>query len=239
MYHSDGRVISMKRKTVLITGASRGLGRSLALKFASNSYNLILNARDEKRLSALREEILKSNVNCHLVVGDITDEQTIKNLAQCAEKVGLDILINNAGMYHCKPIDETSPDEIKEVLNLNLVAPILLTQRIFRYFKKKSGGLIININSLAGKNYSKDESVYCASKHGLKGFMGAFQFEALHYNVPIISIFLGAMDTDMTTQRKDKSKFIKTEEVAEFIYNLSHNYKSMRVSEIDILRRMY
>ena len=122
------------------------------------------------------------------------------------------------------------------ILKLSL---ILLTQRFFKFFKKKSAGFIININSLAGKNYTKHESVYCASKYGLKGFMGAFQLEALEHNVPIISIFLGAMNTDLTADRKDPSKFIRTEEVAEFICSLVYNYISMRFSEIDILRRLY
>lgn len=229
----------MRRKTALITGASRGLGKSLALVFASNGYNIILHGRDEERLNSVRQEILKGKVDCYVVIGDITQEQTIINLADCAEKADIDILINNAGIYLQKPVDETSPYELKKVIDVNLVSPILLTKSIFELFKKKSSGLIININSYAGKNFSQLESVYCASKHGLRGFMGAFQFEALKYNVPIINIYSGAMYTDMTAERKDTEKFIQTEEVAEFIYNTVRDYSSMRISEIDIFRKIY
>jgi short-subunit dehydrogenase len=229
----------MSRKTVLITGSSRGLGRSLSLAFASMGYNIILHGRDRERLSTVQQEIMRHNVDCHIVIGEICEEHTIANLTACAEEADIEILVNNAGMYIRKPLDEMTPSEIRKVIDVNLIAPILLTKNIFKLFKSKLSGQIININSIAGKNISALESAYCASKHGLKGFMGAFKFEALEYNVIVLDIFLGAMKSDMTMERKDSEKFIKTEEVAEIISQLSHNYKSMRLNEVEILRKLY
>ena len=229
----------MLRKTILITGSSRGLGKSLALAFASKGYNIILHGRNEEKLSAVKEDVLRSKVNCPIVVGDIVDEKTITNLTACAKKNGIDILINNAGVYIRKPVEEMTPSEFKKIIEVNLIAPVLLTKNIFELFKRRKSGLIININSIAGKDFSHYESAYCASKHGLRGFMGTFKFEALKYNVAVIDIYLEAMNTDMTTGRKDTNKFIKTEEVAEFLCLLFQNYPSMRISEIEIFRKIY
>jgi len=76
----------MLRKTILITGSSRGLGKSLALAFASKGYNIILHGRNEERLNAIKEDVLRNKVNCPIVVGDIVDEKTITNLTACAKK---------------------------------------------------------------------------------------------------------------------------------------------------------
>ena len=173
-----------------------------------------------------------------MVVGDIAETQTIADLTATAVKHDIDILVNNAGVYARKPIDEMAVDEVRQVLEVNLIAPMLLTRQILQFFKQKSAGLIININSIAGKNPSMHESVYCASKHGLRGFMGSLQFESLKYNVPIIDVYLGAMNTEMASARADTDKFIRTEEVADLISNLE-DYASMRVNEINILRRVY
>lgn len=224
---------------MLITGSSRGLGRSLSLAFASKGYNIILHGRDKDRLNSLMKQVRMNNVDCRVVIGDISEEKTIDALTRCSEETNVDILINNAGVYLNKPVDAMSSYEFKKIIDVNLVAPVLLTKNIFELFKRKCSGLIININSIAGKKSSELESAYCASKHGLRGFMGAFQFEALKYNVPIINIYSGAMNTDMTSERGVAQKFIKTEEVAEFIYTVSQNYSSMRVNEIEILRKIY
>lgn len=229
----------MSKKTVLITGSSKGLGRSIAFVFASKGHNVILHGRNEDRLGALRKEISNIGVDCRVVIGDIAEEKTIEALTRCSEEANVDILINNAGIYLNKTVDEMSINEFRKIIEVNLIAPVLLTKNIFPLFKKKSSGLIININSIAGKTSAALESAYCASKHGLRGFMGAFQFESLKYNVPIINIYFGAMSTDMSVEKGDLQKFIRTEEAAEFIYMTSQNYSSMRINEIELLRKIY
>lgn len=231
--------MNLKGKTVCITGSSKGLGKSLALAFASRSYNVILHGRDENRLKDMKEAILYRGVRCRVVIGDITTTDTIDRLSKCAEEENIDILINNAGIYLNKTVEEMSVSEFKEVLDVNLIAPVLLSKNIAAFFKKKKSGLIININSLAGKTSSPQEAAYCASKHGLKGFMGAFQFETLQYNVPILNIYSGAIHTHMTEGRGATENFINADELAEYICMTSQDYKNMRVSEIEILRKLY
>lgn len=229
----------MPKKTVLITGSSKGLGRSLALTFAAYGYNIILHGRDKERLNFLKTEIIKNDVDCFIIAGDISKEKTINTLAACAAKTGIDILINNAGIYMQKLLEEISEAEIRQIIDVNLMAPVLLTKKIFEIFRKKRAGLIININSVVGKTFNMNESMYCASKHGLRGFMGSFQFEALKYDVSVVNVYSGAINTDMVKGRNNPQKLIKANEAAELVYSISQNYSSVRISEIDILRKIY
>ena len=181
----------MTRKTVLITGASRGLGRSLSLAIAKAGHNVVIHGRDENRLNALKKEIANHNVDCRMVIGDLADERTIHELTDCANRNNVDILINNAGVYLQKSVSEMSTSEFRRIIEVNLIVPVILTKSIFELFKKRNAGLIVNINSLSGKNFSDLEAAYSAGKHGLRGFMGSFQFEALRSNVPIMNIYSG------------------------------------------------
>ena len=229
----------MSCKTVLITGSSKGLGKSLALTFAKNKCNIILHGRDERGLKQVEEGVLENNVSCNVVRGDITSEETIDRLYETAVRRNIDILINNAGIYVNRPFKDMNPAEFRKVIEVNLIAPVVLTKRIFPIFQSKSSGIIININSIAGKNASDGETAYCASKHGLRGFTSSLQFEAIRYGVRVIDVYLGAMNTGMVKGRKDPEKCIETSEAANLIYGLCKDYPSMRIGEIHLYRRKY
>lgn len=219
-------------KTVLITGSSRGLGKALADIFEKNNYNLILHCKNSKLLK--REGII-----CDIIKGDIRLENTISRLADIAEKRDVDILINNAGIYMNKQFSDTSYHDFKQVIDINLMAPIFLTHKIFPIFQRKKSGLIININSVASKNGSDGETAYCTSKHGLSGFTKSLQFEVTKSNIRIIDVCLGAMKTDMSKGRKDSKKFIDVYDVADLIFKICKDYSSMRINELEINRRVY
>ncbi|MBI1937701.1 MAG: SDR family oxidoreductase [Ignavibacteriales bacterium] len=229
----------MNTKTVLITGASKGLGEQLAKIFSKNNYNIIIHGRDIKRLEALQEAVLKEGVECFIAAGDLKSIKTIYSLAETAEAKNIDILINNAAVYLKKSLTETSFEDYRNVIESNLLAPIFLIKQLFPFFERKGEGAIININSFAGKNGSDGESAYCASKHGLRGFTNSIQYDAVRAGIRIIDVYLGAMNTDMVNGRKDKEKCISTVEAADFIFKLCSDYKSMRVNEIDLARRIY
>lgn len=230
---------NMNTKTVLITGASKGLGEQLAKIFAKNNYNIIIHGRDIKRLETLQESILKEGVECSIAVGDLKNIKTIYSLAETAEAKNIDILINNAAVYLKKSLTETLLEDYRNIIEANLLAPIFLIKQLFQFFERKGEGAIININSFAGKNGGDGESAYCASKHGLRGFTNSIQYDAVRAGIRIIDVYLGAMNTDMVNGRKDKEKCISTSEAADFIFKLCSEYKSMRVNEIDLARRIY
>jgi 3-oxoacyl-[acyl-carrier protein] reductase len=227
----------MAAKTVLITGSSKGLGRSLALVFAENKFNIILHGRDEQGLEYVKKRVLENNVDCDVIRGDITSEETIHKLFKAAEKRSLDILINNAGTYMRKPFQNMNAEEFNRIIDVNLIAPVQLIMKIYPIFIKKKSGVIININSVAGKNPNEMEAVYCASKHGLLGFSRSFQFEANRNHVRLISVYLGAMNTSMTENRIDHQKLIQPDEAADLIFRLCRDYQTLRINEIDLGRR--
>lgn len=228
----------MANKTVLITGSSRGLGRALARVFSEKEFNVILHGRNEERLEAVKKDVLCSPVECEIVSGDLASLLTIGGLFDVATAKGLDVFVNNAGVYLNADIITVEDGEIREMIETNFIAPMLLTKRIFGWFNQKGKGTVININSIAGKNPSKGESIYCASKHGLRGFMGSLQFEAKG-DVRIIDVYLGAMKTDMTKGREDFDEFMKPLDVAYTIFGLLKARSTVKITEINIARKNY
>jgi len=226
----------------LITGSSRGLGKALALSFASHGWGVVAHGRNKDRVAEVKGLVLSKGVQCESVVGDITEMSTVLLLANMTRSLGVSVLVNNAGVYTRSRIDELNSLHIQKVINTNLLAPILLTQKVFEVFKESKSGLVININSVAGKVPSPYESVYCASKFGLRGFMESFKYEALKCGVAVSDVYLGAMATFMTEGRDDRDKFISVDEAAEAVFGLVSQWCMMgtlRVGEIDLFRRNY
>jgi short-subunit dehydrogenase len=136
----------------------------------------------------------------------------------------IDCFINNAGVYE------------GNVLETNLVSQVKMLQVVYDYFKEKNKGKIININSLAGINPTVGESLYCASKFGLKGFSQSLQLEAVNTGVEITDVYLGGVQTRMTKDRLSYNSLMKPDDVAMQIIDLV-NTKSYYVNEITMRRR--
>lgn len=218
--------------TVLITGAGKGLGKALVREFVENKYDLLLHSK-----SSIFPPY--DGVKCTTLNGDLSDINVIDKLANEAINCDIDILINNAGIYLNAAFIDMSDEDFIGLMRVNLVAPILLTKRIWPLFVKKKSGMIININSLAGKFGSNGEVAYCSSKHGLRGFSSSLQFEATNNGIKIIDVYLGAMETDMTCKKSYKGKLIDVADVSKTIFKLCADYKSLRITEIDINRSIY
>jgi 3-oxoacyl-[acyl-carrier protein] reductase len=103
------------------------------------------------------------------------------------------------------------------VLKTNLVAPLLIIKDVYVYYKLRKAGTIVSINSLAGLSVNINEAVYCASKHGLSGFIKSLQSDAHRYNVRILDYYPGAIQTRMTRKREGFGSFIKPEDIADLI----------------------
>lgn len=223
-------------KTVLITGSSKGLGRNLAFIFSKNKYNVIIHGRDRPNMAEAAEEVLKNGVVCDAVLGDLNSQKTIDNLYEVASNRKLDILINNAAMYVHKPFAEMSAKELRRIIEVNLIAPALLTMKIYPIMKEKKSGIIINISSLAATVANELEAAYCASKHGLRGFTRSFRYEATRHGVRTVSVYLGAMRTSMTAYREDFVDLIDPYEAAGVIFKICKDYDSLKIDEINLRR---
>lgn len=235
----------MNHKKVLITGASRGLGKELAYVFANNDYDLILHSKNPhlpevKR--SFRFDRVCENVPYISMYGNLENKNVVRKIID--ESRDISVFVNNAGIYFNSLISEMSVEKCCEILSVNLISPILLIKGIFEIFKEKKSGTIININSMAGKQGSFGESVYSASKFGMSGFLKSLQFEAPKYNIQIIDVYLGAMKTEMTQDRKDADKLMKPYEVAKCIFSscLSDDViacGTTRITELHINRKVY
>jgi len=160
---------TLEGRLALLTGATGGIGRAIARALAHKGLNLALVGRNKAALDGLRTELLGTGVQVLAVSADLTDRDQRRNLpirvASRASEV--DILINNAGITQVGAFAEIEPDEIRSVLELNTVAPMLLSRAVLPRLIERKSGHIVNISSLAGRVGLPWASVYAASKAAL------------------------------------------------------------------------
>lgn len=206
---------------ILITGCGSGLGKVIS---------------DNSNHNIFRHYRTNDNPPPNSIVGDITDLNVINSFSQFLIDNDIDVFINNAGKYLKGSIDQVSDNKIVDVIQTNLISPILILKRVYSHFKSKNSGLIININSLAGKNASANESVYCASKFGLDGFSKSIQLQSVETGIKIIDLYPGAIKTRITKDRPNYETFIDPNDIASLIYDIIENKKTYYPNEI-ILRK--
>ena len=187
----------MVKPIAIITGASTGIGRELAIEL-SNNYFVYLISRNIDNLNKTKEIINNNNNDCDIIVADITNQESVEKIYNTIhDKDNIELLINNAGIAIFKDISSTSIDEWDKTINVNLRGSFLMTRLVVKIFKVKKSGKIVFINSGAGLKPFKNSSAYVASKYGLRGFASSLREELREYNVKVISIFPGAVDTPL------------------------------------------
>lgn len=200
-------------KTILITGASSGIGQAAAELFASKSQGeiqLILVARREERLLALQKKLQSSQVQVHVAALDLTNEKQlesfVKNFHEKLEKI--DILLNSAGLAKgVDPVHKANFSHWNEMLNVNLRSLMFLTHKILPYFTKKKSGHIVNIGSVAGVWSYPGGAVYCATKAAVKSFSEGLRMDLMGAGVRVSNIEPGMVETEFSEVRlNDKQK---------------------------------
>jgi len=203
---------------ILITGASKGLGREMALLFAEEGGNLILTARSAELLDELKSQVTAGGSECITVTGDLRDSAILGEVQSLCIDKQIDILVNNAGIVDITPLEGVSYERIDELIELNLVVPIKLTRAAIDMFKRRKRGVIVNVNSAGGKKPVPEHTIYCASKYGLNGFAEALKIEIKGLGIRIINVCPGKMATDLfhaAERDMDTPAFIPPREVAE------------------------
>ena len=210
-------------KRILITGASRGIGRAIAQKLAAPDGTLLLHGRDTV---ALAETCKAIEPNCANVVKLIHDLATEKGVADLISQVGsepLNVLINNAGIAVVKPFREITSEEWKQTIGVNVTAPFLLMQRFAG--QMRPGSSIVNILSVAAKTAFPNWSAYCMSKFALEGLSQSIRQELRERCIRVINIYPAATNTEIWDDVSGdwpRDRMISAEQVADAVaYALS------------------
>ncbi|KAK9365274.1 hypothetical protein V1509DRAFT_633678 [Lipomyces kononenkoae] len=204
-------------KTVLITGASSGIGRATAFEFANASggdIKLILTARREATLVSIKEEIEKAYPKSKVVpiVLDVSKlsaiDAFVDNLPQ--EVKDIDVLVNNAGMVHgVDQVGSIAQSDIDIMFQTNVFGLIALTQKLMPIFKAKGKGDIVNIGSIAGREPYPGGAIYCATKAAVKSFTETLRKELIATRIRVIEVDPGQVETEFSVVRfrgdKDKA----------------------------------
>ena len=180
-------------RTIVITGASDGLGKALAEKFAPDNKVIIL-ARTE---AALHE--IAQHIGCGYYVCDVRDaKQVAATFAKIIKEYGqLDVLINNAGVIVNAELENIPDETIENVISTNTLGTIYATKAALTQMKKQKAGLIVNVVSTAGITARATRSIYNASKWAITGFTKAIQEEAAEYNVRVTGFYPGTIRTNL------------------------------------------
>ena len=161
-------------KTVLITGGSRGIGKAVAMKFAENGYQIIINyVSDKTDTEQLKKELLQVGAaDILLIKADVSNSEDVKNMVkESIEKFEkIDVLVNNAGITKDNLLMRMSEEEFDKVIQINLKGTYLVTKEVTRYMMKKKKGSIVNLASVVGVAGNAGQCNYAASKAGIIGF---------------------------------------------------------------------
>ncbi len=188
-----------KDKVIVITGASSGIGKELAVQLSKFGAKLSLGARNEKKLQDVAEECENNGAEVIFVKTDVSKKEECKNLInETIKKFGkIDILVNNAGITMWARFDEIEDLSIFEkIMRVNYLGSVYCTYYALPYLKK-SKGLIVGISSLTGKNGVPTRTAYAASKHAMAGFFDSLRIELSDYGVDVTMIYPGFVSTDI------------------------------------------
>lgn len=182
----------------LVTGASSGIGRALAVELARQGARLVVGARREERLRELVDEIRADGGQIEAVIGDVTDPAVRERLMDTAVSHfgGLDILVNNAGAGAMGRFEDASPDRARRLMELNFFAPIELIRLALPLLKEAPRPMIVNISSIVGLRGVPHSSEYSATKFALQGFSESLRAELAAQGIDVLVVSPGTTRTE-------------------------------------------
>lgn len=238
------------KKVALITGGSRGIGKAIAIKFAKEGYNLVINyVSDKTDIKKLEDEFEQYGSEVLLVKTDVSNFDDCENMVkQAIEKFGtIDVLVNNAGITKDNLLLRMSVEDFEKVIDINLKGTFNVTKNVVPYMMKKRNGKIVNLASVVGISGNAGQCNYAASKSGIIGFTKSIAKELASRNILANCVAPGFIDTDMTSVLNDNVKesinaqiplkrMGSSEEVANTVYFLAgeeNTYITGQVINVD------
>lgn len=203
----------LKNQTVVITGASSGLGKDLALAAANEGANIVLIARREAELKNLKSTLVEMYpVKCHYFVVDVTEENAVYDAFHQIEDQfdGIDVLINNAGYGLFQSVEQMTLHDMKQMFEVNVFGVMCCSKLALTSMKYKGKGHIINIASLAGKVATSKAAAYAGSKHAVLGFSNALRQEVENDGIIVTNVNPGPMDTPFFNIADESGTYAKS-----------------------------
>ncbi len=203
-------------KVAFITGATRGIGKQIAITFAKEGYDIAINYRKEnEELENAKREIEENNIKCLTVQGDVSNfEDCERCVNEIIEEYGkIDVLVNNAGITKDTLLMRMKKEDFESVIDINLVGTFNVTKNVISHMMKARSGRIINISSVVGVSGNAGQTNYSASKAGIIGFTKSLAKEVGSRGILVNAVAPGFIETQMTDVLKDEIK----EEIAKSI----------------------
>ena len=226
----------MPRKTVLVTGASRGIGKAVAIKFAKKGYNVVISCvHRAEQLEQTRREIESFQAPCLAYLGDMGDLKSCETLfSQIRSRFGgVDVLVNNAGISYIGLLQDMSSEDWERMLHVNLTSVFNCCKMAIPYMVRQKQGKIVNVSSVWGVVGASCETAYSATKGGINALTKALAKELAPSNIQVNAVACGAIDTEMN-QWMEEDELIalvedipagrlgSAEEVADLVYHLGY-----------------
>jgi NAD(P)-dependent dehydrogenase (short-subunit alcohol dehydrogenase family) len=229
--------MEIKGASALVTGASRGIGRAIALALAREGAGVTIVGRHPGTLDGVVKEIEAAGGRARAFAGDLRDSSACAGAVDSAVAAfgGLQVLVNNAGVGAFSPLAETKDESWEAVIGTNLTAPFRLTRAALPHLTKK-GGHVFMISSLAGTNAIANMAAYCASKAALDHLSSCLMLEVRHQGVKVTVIAPGSVDTSFSGSPRggDASWMLQSEDVARAVVDLLHVRDGAHLSRVDM-----
>ena len=233
---------ALRGKRMLVTGATGGIGREIARRFASVVGSLVLTGRNAQRLAETGAALAGSDLPARVIThaADLGSDTDMSSLLDCVRREfgGIDVLVNCAGVFPVHALGEASVAEFDACFNVNVRAPFALCLALVPDMAARGWGRVVNIGSSSAYAGFKDTSVYCASKHALLGLSRSLHDEYKRQNVRVFCVSPGSVKTEMGRLVRNQTfeTFLDPAEIAEFLLDLISHDGPMIAEEVRLNR---
>ena len=232
--------IDFKGQIVLVSGATRGIGKKIADDFTELGAELILTGRNKDQIDALNKEVVHDKtIKKKYFAVDFTDRESMRRfLDEISRYDRIDVCINNAGINIINYIDESLDEDWNDILAVNLEAPLFITREISKIMKKNKYGRIVNISSIFGTISREKRALYSISKFGIRGLTVASSIDLAKYNILVNTVSPGFVLTELTenilsaeemdelSQLVPLGRFAKPEEISKAVLFVASKYNT-------------
>lgn len=234
--------VDLRKQVALVTGSSRGIGRSISLALAGAGAHVVLAARTMSRLDEVRKEVVAGGGTGTAIPTDLERDDSILSLFDIIkDRFGkLDILVNNAGIGLWGKLVDFPMEHFDKLVRLNLRSTYLCCQQAMKLMIPAKRGFIINISSVVGIKGYPNQSAYTITKHGIMGLTKSLAVEAQEHNILVSVVLPGAVDTGLSATGRpdiDRSKLILPEDIAKTVLYLFSLSDRAWVDQIYVRRR--